>query len=61
MKKQLSAVLTKEDKWFLAQCIEVDVASRGEPEEAALRNLKEALELHFELPAATQTAYQLSP
>ena len=39
----------------MAQCLEVDVASQGETEEEALNNLKEALELHFELPSATVT------
>ncbi|MEM2126462.1 MAG: hypothetical protein QXQ53_08715 [Candidatus Methanosuratincola sp.] len=34
----------------MAQCLEVDVASQGETEEEALKNLKEALELYFEPP-----------
>ena len=55
MTKKLSAVVTKEGKWFVAQCVEVDVASQGDTEEEALKNLKEALELHFEEPAATLT------
>jgi len=53
--KKLTAVVTKEDNWFIAQCVEIDVASQGETEEEALKNLKEALELHFEEPIATQT------
>ena len=55
MTKKLSAVVTKEGQWFVAQCVEVDVASQGETEQQALQNLKEALELHFESPAATLT------
>jgi predicted RNase H-like HicB family nuclease len=31
----------------------VNIASQGETEEAALINLREALELHFEEPTAT--------
>ena len=54
MTKKLSAVVTKEGQWFVAQCVEVDVASQGENEQQALQNLKEALELHFELPQATR-------
>lgn len=42
-----------EDDWFVAQCLEVDVASQGETEEVALANLKEALELYFEPPTPT--------
>jgi predicted RNase H-like HicB family nuclease len=34
--------------------LELDVASQGETEEAALANLKEAMELHFEPPRATR-------
>ncbi|MGA3245728.1 MAG: type II toxin-antitoxin system HicB family antitoxin, partial [Bacteroidota bacterium] len=38
---------------FVAQCIELDVASQGRTEKAALKNLQEALELHFENPQAS--------
>jgi predicted RNase H-like HicB family nuclease len=44
------ASVLKEGDWFIAQCLEVDVASQGETEEEALANLKEALELHFSPP-----------
>ena len=50
MKKRFSASVVKEDRLFVAQCLEVDVASQGETEEEALSNLREALELHFEPP-----------
>lgn len=51
--RDLSAVVWQEGKWFVAQCLEVDVASQGETEQEALENLKEALELYFESPRAT--------
>ena len=38
---------------FVAQCLDVDVASQGSSEEEALEALKEALELHFSPPSAT--------
>ena len=38
----------------MSQCLELDVASRGETEEEALANLKEAIELHFEPPQASR-------
>ena len=41
-------------QWYVAQCLEVDVASQGKTEAEALANLKEALELHFEPPHATR-------
>ena len=51
MKTQtFTASIWREDNWFIAQCLEVDIASQGENEEAALDNLTEALELYFESP-----------
>ena len=51
MKNQtFTASIWQEDDWFIAQCLEVDIASQGETEEAALDNLTEALELYFEPP-----------
>ncbi len=45
-----TASIWQEDNWFIAQCLEVDIASQGESEEEALDNLTEALELYFEPP-----------
>ncbi|HEY9868866.1 MAG TPA: type II toxin-antitoxin system HicB family antitoxin [Candidatus Obscuribacterales bacterium] len=53
MKRQFTASIFKEADWYIAQCLEVDVASQGESKEGALKNLKEALELHFESPIAS--------
>ena len=53
MKKVYTAIVWQEEDWVVAQCLEVDVASQGETEEEALINMKDALELHFELPSAT--------
>ena len=55
MKHQFTAVVSQEDDWYVAQCLEVDVASQGESQEKALSNLREALELHFDEPRATVT------
>ena len=53
MKKTFKASITREDDWYVAQCLEVDVASQGRSEAEALANLREALALHFEPPRAT--------
>jgi predicted RNase H-like HicB family nuclease len=53
MKRRLNASIVQEGDWFVAQCIEVDVASQGQTEEEALANLREALELYFEPPTPT--------
>jgi predicted RNase H-like HicB family nuclease len=54
MRKKLTASIWQEDEWFVAQCVEVDVASQGHTEDEALDNLRDALELHFSSPVATQ-------
>lgn len=45
---RLTAAITKEDNWYIAKCLEVEVTSQGKTVEEALENLKEALELYFE-------------
>ena len=55
MKHTFTATVWREDKWFIAQCLEVDIASQGETEKEALASLQEALELHFVPPVATGT------
>ena len=53
MKKKFKAYVWKEDMWFVAQCLEVNVASQGKTEKKALENLADALQLHFEDSSAT--------
>ena len=45
-----TASIWREEDWFIAQCLEVDIASQGASEEEALTNLGEALELYFDPP-----------
>lgn len=55
---RFTAAVTKEDDWYVALCLEVDVASQGRSVEESLENLREALELYFEdepLPHAVTT------
>ena len=54
MKRPFAATVWREGDWYVAHCLEVDVASQGASEEEALANLREALELHFEPPRATR-------
>jgi predicted RNase H-like HicB family nuclease len=56
VKRPFSATVWREGQWYIAQCLEVDIASQGETEEEALVSLKEALELHLEPPLATRPA-----
>ena len=54
MKRPFSATVWREGKWYVSQCLDIDIASQGETEEEALSNLREALELYFEPPVATR-------
>ena len=53
MKRTFTASVYREDDAYVAQALEVDVASQGESVDDALANLREALELYFEPPVAT--------
>ena len=44
----LKAVVYKEGKYYVAQCLNVDVSSFGKTKKEALSALKEALDLYFE-------------
>ena len=55
MKRVFTASVYKEGAWYVAQAVDIDVASQGESMDEALANLREALELHFEPPVATQS------
>ena len=48
MKKKFTAVINKEEKWYVAHCVELDVVSQGKTIEEAQTNLKEAVELYLE-------------
>ncbi len=43
-----TAVVHKENKFYVAECPEVGTASQGETIEEAIQNLKEATELYLE-------------
>ena len=46
--RTLTAALHREDDWYVAQCLEVDVASQGHTIDEALANLAEAVQLYME-------------
>lgn len=41
-----NVVVQKEEKWYVAKCLDNSIASQGKTIEEALENLKEALELY---------------
>lgn len=48
IKLSLKNIVWKEEKHYVAQCLNVDVSSFGKTKKEALANLDEALELYFE-------------
>ena len=46
--RQLKYVVYQEDKYYVAQCLNVDVSSFGETIDESIANLKEAVELYLE-------------
>ncbi len=59
MNRQLTAIIEKEDGGYVALCPEVDVASQGDSIEEARKNLKEALELFFEIASHEEVKLRL--
>lgn len=47
-KRNLHSVVWKEGKYYVSQCLNVDISSFGLTKREALVNLDEALELYFE-------------
>jgi predicted RNase H-like HicB family nuclease len=45
---RFTAAITREGNWYVAQCLEIEVASQGETMETALANLRETIELRLE-------------
>lgn len=44
----LTAAVHREEDWYVAQCLEVDVASQGQSIDEALANLAEAVDLYLD-------------
>lgn len=57
MKKiELVSAVWREGKYYVAQCLNVDISSFGKTKALALTNLKEALELYLEDVPASRIA-----
>lgn len=52
MSKRYTAIITKEEAWYIARCLEVPVTTQGRTIEDAQTNLHEAVELYLESFAA---------
>jgi predicted RNase H-like HicB family nuclease len=56
---QLTAVIERENDWFVATCPELDVVSQGETVEDARFNLLEAVEGFFEVASPSEIKRRL--
>jgi len=45
---EFSSVVSKEGKWYVAHCPELEITSQGKSVESALENLREAIELYLQ-------------
>jgi len=48
MSAKISIYIIKDDDWFVAKCIENNIASQGKTIDEAINNLKEAVSLYYE-------------
>jgi predicted RNase H-like HicB family nuclease len=58
-KKELTAIIEREDDIYVALCPELDIASQGSTVEEARLNLIEALELFFEHASSEEIKHRL--
>ena len=56
---QLTAIIERDDDWYVATCPEVDVVSQGKTIEDARSNLLEAVEGFFEVASASEIKRRL--
>jgi predicted RNase H-like HicB family nuclease len=48
MTYRFSALITKEDGWYVARCPELNITSQGKDVESARASVSEAIELYIE-------------
>lgn len=58
---KFSASIWQEGVGYVAQCIEIDLASQGATKEEALANLREAVDLFFECADSQEVAERYHP
>lgn len=48
MSIKYNVIIQKEENWYVAKCLDNNIASQGKTIEEAMKNLKEALELYMQ-------------
>ena len=59
MTRQLTAIIEREGDGYILLCPELDIASQGATVDEARSNLREALDLFFEVASATEIERRL--
>ena len=59
MTRRLTAIIEREGDGYVSLCPELDIASQGDTVEQARDNLREALELFFEVASPEEVARRL--
>jgi predicted RNase H-like HicB family nuclease len=59
MRKQLTAIIERENDGYVSHCPEFDIASQGDTIEEARENLREALQLFFEMASPNEIQSRL--
>ncbi|MGC5333613.1 type II toxin-antitoxin system HicB family antitoxin [Micromonospora sp. DT62] len=59
MVRTFTAAVHREDDWYVARCLELDVASQGETLDDAMANLREAVEVYLE--EASEPSIEATP
>lgn len=59
MRKQLTAIIERENNGYISLCPELDIASQGDSIEEARDNLREAIELFFEFASSSEIQNRL--
>ncbi|GAH73755.1 unnamed protein product [marine sediment metagenome] len=59
--KAVTGVIRKGQKYYIGECLEIDVVTQGKTIDEALSNLKEAVALYFEGAPTPSIAAQEPP
>ncbi len=59
--RQYTAIIERDDDWYVALCPELDIASQGQSVEEARNNLIEAIELFLETASPAEVHARLKP
>lgn len=59
---KFTTIIIKENRWYVARCVELGVVSQGKTIKGAQKNLKEAVELYLEdMPLAKRRLLKKNP